>query len=200
MQDGDRLPSADSFDMLILMGGPMSVHEQVNNPWLSDEFRFVEQAIRDGKKILGVCLGAQIVAQTLGAKVYRGKEREIGWYPVQKVDDARRSEFAQALPDEMDVLHWHGETFDVPRGAVHLAKSAAYPNQAYAYLGRVVGLQFHLEMTGDLAQDMIRYCGHELVESAWVQRPESILWEPKRFDRANAVMDRVLDQLARSSA
>ena len=200
MNDGDRLPSADSFDMLIVMGGPMSVHDQTSHPWLAEEKRFIDQAIRDGKKILGVCLGAQLIAQTLGAKVSRGKEREIGWFPVRKVDDARRSEFAQALPDEMDVLHWHGEAFDLPRGAVHLLRSAAFEHQAFAYLGRVVGLQFHLELTGDGAQDLIRYCGHELVEATWVQRPETILWEPKRFDRANAVMDRVLDHLSRASA
>jgi GMP synthase-like glutamine amidotransferase len=198
--DGDRLPAADAFDMLIILGGPMSVHDESAHPWLVDEKRFITSALRDGKRILGICLGAQLLALCLGAKVSRNKEREIGWFPVRKVQDARRSELAQALPDEMDVLHWHSDTFDLPKGAVHLMSSQACENQAFAFEGRVAGLQFHLEMTGEGAQDLIRYCGHELTEGAWVQRPETILWEPFRFDRANAVMDRVLDQISRAGA
>ena len=200
LYEGDRLPAADAFDMLIVLGGPMSVRDETAHPWLAEEKRFIAAALRDGKKILGVCLGAQLVAQALGARVYRNHEREIGWFPIRKVEDARRSELAQALPDEIDVLHWHAETFDLPKGAVHLARSQACENQAFVFNGRVAGLQFHLEITGDGAQDLIRYCGHELAEAAWVQRPETILWEPLRFDRANAVMERILDQLSRASA
>jgi GMP synthase-like glutamine amidotransferase len=199
MMDDDRLPSADSFDMLIVMGGPMSVHDETAHPWLVEEKRFIAAALKDGKKILGVCLGAQLVAQALGARVTTCAQKEIGWFPITKDEDARRTEFAQALPDEMDVLHWHGETFDLPRGAVRLARSEACENQGFVHGTRVVGLQFHLELTGEGAQDLIRYCGHELVEAPWVQRPETILWEPRRFDRANAVLDRVLDQLSRAS-
>ena len=112
----------------------------------------------------------------------------------------KRSEMAQALPDEIEVLHWHSETFDLPKGVIQLARSQACENQAFVHNGRILGLQFHLEMTGDAAQDMIRYAGHELVDAPWVQRPETILWEPRRFDRANAVMDRLLDQLSRAPA
>jgi GMP synthase-like glutamine amidotransferase len=200
LPDGHRLPAADSFDMLVIMGGPMSIHDEAAHPWLVEEKRFIGAAIRDGKKILGVCLGSQLVAEALGAKVLRNDEKEIGWFKVFKVEDAKRSEMAQALPDEMEVLHWHGETFELPKGAVHLARSQACQNQAFVHGGRVLGVQFHLEMTGDAAQDMIRYAGHELVEGPWVQRPETILWEPRRFDRANAVMDRLLDQLSRATA
>ena len=200
LPDGHRLPAADSFDMLVVMGGPMSVHDEAAHPWLVEEKRFIGAAIRDGKKVLGVCLGSQLVAQALGARVYRNEAKEIGWFKVMKAEDAKRSELSQAFPDEMEVLHWHGETFDMPKGAIHLARSEACQNQAFVHGGRVLGLQFHLEMTGDAAQDMIRYCGRDLVEAPWVQRPESILWEPRRFDRANAAFDRLLDQLSRAPA
>jgi GMP synthase-like glutamine amidotransferase len=199
LADGERLPSTDSFDLLTIMGGPMSVHDVAAHPWIPEELRFIGQAIRDGKKILGICLGAQMIATVLGAAVRRNPEPEIGWYPVRKADDARRSELAQALPDEMDVLHWHFETFDLPRGAVHLLTSQACANQAFAYLGKVIGLQFHLEMSGDGAQDLIRYCGKDAGEGPFVQRPETILWEPQRFDRANAALDRILDHLSRAA-
>jgi GMP synthase-like glutamine amidotransferase len=145
------LPAVNDIDLLIVMGGPMSANDERTLPWLAGEKRFIRQAIDSGKAVVGICLGAQLIASALGARVYPGKEKEVGWFPVSAVPagDAR-ARFA--FPAEALVFHWHGETFDLPAGAIHLARSLACENQAFQIGDRVVGLQFHLETTPDSAR------------------------------------------------
>jgi GMP synthase (glutamine-hydrolysing) len=190
--DGEPLPAPADFDWLVIMGGPMNVHDEASYPWLVDEKRLIGAAIRAGKRVLGICLGAQLVAQVLGARVGRNPQKEIGWFPVHKVEAAGNSPLGLALPPEIVAFHWHSETFDLPAGAVHLARSEACPNQAFDWGGRVLGLQFHLEVSGEGAQDMIRYGAADLTEGPFVQRADTMLWEPTRFPRANAVLDGLL--------
>ena len=143
---GEALPAGDSFDFLVIMGGPMNIYEHRNHPWLPVEKRFIRQAIEEGKYLLGVCLGAQLIADVLGAKIYQNTTMEIGWFPV-RFDAAKKTVRAfEKFPDELTVLHWHGDTFDLPPDAVHLAESDACRNQAFAFGQRVVGLQVHIEM------------------------------------------------------
>ncbi len=143
---GEALPADDAFDFLVIMGGPMNIYEHRNHPWLPAEKQFIKRAIDSGKIVLGVCLGAQLIADVLGAKVYQNPQFEIGWYPV-RFNAARHAIPAmRKFPDELTVLHWHGDTFDLPHGAVHLASSAGCANQAFAFGNRVIGLQFHIEM------------------------------------------------------
>jgi GMP synthase-like glutamine amidotransferase len=143
---GEPLPADDAFDFLVIMGGPMNIYEHRNHPWLPAEKRFIKRAIDSGRIVLGICLGAQLIADVLGAKVYQNPTFEIGWFPV-RFNAAKQSLPALArFPDQLSVLHWHGDTFELPPGTLHLAASDACANQAFALGNRVIGLQFHIEM------------------------------------------------------
>lgn len=140
------LPEVDALDFLVIMGGGMNVYEYRNHPWLRDEKRFIERAIKGGKPVLGICLGAQLIADVLGARVYQNAEFEIGWFPVRFNEAARSHPLFEKFPRELTPLHWHGDTFDCPGGAVHLADSEGCRNQAFSVGSKIVGLQFHLEV------------------------------------------------------
>jgi GMP synthase-like glutamine amidotransferase len=145
----EALPELDAFEWLMVMGGPMNIHDDGAHPWLAEERRFIRRAIDAGRLVLGVCLGAQLVADALGARVYRNPAgREIGWFDVRPTPEAAGSVTFAGVPDAVTVLHWHGDTFDLPADAVRLAESDATEIQAFeAYGGRVLALQFHPEAT-----------------------------------------------------
>jgi GMP synthase-like glutamine amidotransferase len=191
------LPKLHELDWLIVMGGPMSVHDRDRYPWLVQEQRLIADAIAADKTVLGICLGAQLVAQALGARVFRAPDREIGWFPLEPVTAPADDPLANLFLTTRRVFHWHGETFDLPPGAVPLAKSAACEHQAFALGPRVLGLQFHLEMTPDGARALIEHCPGDLAPGPWVQPPAAMLADGERFRHANALMRRVLDSLAR---
>ena len=170
---------------------------KLDYPWLTQEKRFIDQTIAGGKIVLGVCLGAQLVACVLGAHVYRNAEKEIGWFPIQLTENASASSLFSGLPPTQEVFHWHGDTFELPAGAVHIARSAACEHQAFLLDERVVGLQFHLETTQQTAQDLIHNCHKELVPAPFIQTAEEMLADEQRFVRINAVMEQVLDGLER---
>src|SRR5205823_5670297 len=147
-RDAGQLPDVSSAGGLIFMGGPMSVNDDL--PYLRQEQGFIAQAIAGGKPVLGICLGAQLIAGTLGARVYRNPVKEIGWYPIRLEDAAADDCLFRELPPEHIVFHWHGETFDLPAAAVPLASSAACRHQAYRVGSNVYGLQFHLEVAPEM--------------------------------------------------
>ncbi|MBM5811933.1 MAG: type 1 glutamine amidotransferase [Gammaproteobacteria bacterium] len=190
------LPDPCEPDFIVAMGGPMSVNDEAELPWLVAEKRFVREAIAAGKPVLGVCLGAQLIASALGASVYRNPEREIGWFDVQGVDPGAGASFR--FPPSSRVFHWHGETFDLPPGAIRLARSAACGNQAFQFGRSVIGLQFHLETTPESARALIGNCRTELQPATWVQSEAELLATPPAAYRAiNALMERVLVYLTR---
>lgn len=191
---GDSLPRIDVVDLLVVMGGPMNIYEEADYPWLAAEKRFIEQAVIAGRRVLGICLGAQLIADVLGAKVYANADKEIGWFPIEKMQSA--PELFSAFPQRIEVFHWHGDTFDIPAGAVLAARSAGCANQAFVYDGRVVGLQFHLETTLDSAQQLIAHGANELVQGRYIQTPQEMLADASRFDAINHVMHDLLDRLA----
>ncbi|ADG81779.1 type 1 glutamine amidotransferase [Thermincola potens] len=171
----ETLPALDRFDWLIVMGGPMNIYEEVEYPWLIKEKEFIRNAINAGKFVMGICLGAQLIADVLGGKVVRNEYKEIGWFPVRKIPEASNSGLFDGLSDEFVAFHWHGDTFTIPPGAVRLAESAACQNQAFEYKGRVLGLQFHLETSKASIEKLIENCSGELVEEKYIQSAAEML-------------------------
>lgn len=190
------LPDPEAIDLLVVMGGPMSVNDEDQYPWLAMEKQYVRKIIASGKSVLGICLGAQIIASAMGAKVFPNPEKEIGWFPVQTAAAADGPVFN--FPPSEIVFHWHGETFDLPPGAIRLARSEGCENQAFQLGERVVGLQFHLETTPKSAKDIVLNCREELVPSKYVQTEEEILSaSSSRYQSINNLMGRILSFLQR---
>jgi len=133
-------------DLLIVLGGPIGVYEVKDYPFLKGEIAVVERRLELGRPVLGLCLGAQIMAKALGARVYKGKREELGWSPLALTDAGRASALAELGP-RTAVLHWHGDTFDLPRGAKLLGSTRLYPNQAFAWRNHALALQCHIETT-----------------------------------------------------
>ncbi|MEW8428881.1 MAG: C26 family cysteine hydrolase domain-containing family, partial [gamma proteobacterium symbiont of Ctena orbiculata] len=154
------LPRLEEIDLLIVMGGPMSVNDEHAYPWLAKEKNFIRSVIDAGKPVLGICLGAQLIAASLGSEIYPNSVKEIGWFPISAVKSIPDSLFR--FPEETTVFHWHGETFDLPSGAVCTAKSKGCQNQAFQFGRKVIGLQFHLEPTASAANAIVENCRDEL--------------------------------------
>lgn len=190
------LPDPEAIDFLVVMGGPMSVNDEEIHPWLVPEKRFVRQMVESGKPVLGICLGAQMMASAMGARVYANLVKEIGWFPIRAVAAAASPGFQ--FPPSQEVFHWHGETFDLPPGAVRLAASDGCSNQAFQVGRHAIGLQFHLETTAESAAEIVAHCRGELVPSRYVQSAAEILSaSPGRYRTINDLMGRVLAFLAR---
>jgi GMP synthase-like glutamine amidotransferase len=192
------LPAPDEIDFLIIMGGPMSVNDEGEHPWLVDEKRFIRRCIEAGKSVLGICLGAQLIASALGARVYRNPAKEIGWFPVQAIPSIDGAVFR--FPSTLEVFHWHGETFDLPTGAIPLARSEGCENQAFQLGQSVVGLQFHLETTPESARRIVEHCREELTPALYIQSETAILAAaPEKYGAINNLMAQLLTFLQDSN-
>jgi GMP synthase-like glutamine amidotransferase len=165
---------AGSIDMLIVLGGPMNVYDENQYEWMKEEKDFIKTFVRTGKPVLGICLGAQLLAEALGAKVYAHKTKEIGFFPVLKTTRAERDELFSDMPDEWNVFHWHGDTFDIPPGAELMAKTDACRNQAFRR-NNCVGIQFHPEADRSIIEQMVQHGRMELVEGEFIQTEQEIL-------------------------
>ena len=160
LYNDDPMPKVTDFDILIIMGGSMSVHDEAEFPWLRAEKELIAAAIGEEKKVLGICLGAQLIAVACGARVYLADEKEIGWWPVKWVGGKQTTEF-----------HWHGETFDLPKGAERLASTETCINQAFRLGKNVLAVQFHPEVTEELIRAMVSNEGWELEGDAAARAP-----------------------------
>jgi GMP synthase (glutamine-hydrolysing) len=156
LDEGDPLPDWRDFDAIVAMGGPMGAVDEDEHPWLVDEKRLIAEAVRSGLPFWGVCLGVQLLAASLGARVYPGSAPEVGVLPVTLTDEALADPVFAGTPRELLTLQWHGDTFDLPDGATRLAGSAAYPNQAFRAGAAAYGVQFHLEVSSGLAREWAR--------------------------------------------
>ena len=165
----DPYPPLSDFDVLIIMGGPMGVYDEQKYAWLKTEKAYILKAIENNKIVVGICLGAQLIAMVLGAKIYPNPHKEIGWFPVYKKPQSHNTSMGKILPESFMAFHWHGDTFDIPKGAFHLAESKACKNQAFVYLNRVIALQFHLESTQSSIESLIQNCGDELISAPFIQ-------------------------------
>lgn len=190
------LPRPEGLDLVIVMGGPMSANDEAELSWLAPEKRFIRRAVEAGAAVLGVCLGAQLLASAFGARVYRNRFKEIGWFPITAVPGPAGT---FAFPAECPAFHWHGETFDLPAGAVHLARSTACEHQAFQIGDRALGLQFHLETTPESLKGMTAHCADELVPGQpYIQGAAEMLAVPAgAFAALNGLMDRALAYLTR---
>ena len=191
-----HLPPVEALDWLIVLGGPMGVHDEDEHPWLRQEKQLIRQAIDAGKVVLGICLGAQLVAEVLGAEVAPGEHREIGWFPIQRAPGAEATAAGSALPATIEAFHWHRDVFQLPQGAVPLAASEACASQGFVLDERIVALQFHLESTPASARKLLTHCADELDGSKFVQTASQIFSVPERFPRSNKVMCNMLQAIA----
>ena len=187
----EPFPGLDAFDALVVMGGPMGVHDGDRFAWLAEEKRFIEAAMQAEKRVLGVCLGSQLIADVLGARVYRNRFQEIGWFPVHSTEAGRAQ---WSLPSEFTVFHWHGDTFDLPKDAVHLAKSAACEQQMFSYGAKVLGMLFHAEVTRASIEDFVRHGSSELGEGPYVQSASDMGGADPDTATAHSLLDAILDR------
>lgn len=188
------LPPPNRFDALLIMGGPMNVNEHDRYPWLPNEKRWIAHVISRGIRVLGICLGAQLLADVLGGEVMANAEREIGWFPVALNAAGRAHPWLAGLPAEFESFHWHGDTYRLPPKAQCLAASEACAQQAFAYGRLVLGLQFHLEVLAETTASW--YAADPPAAGRFVQTPEMVLGDPARFERVNARMRSILERFA----
>lgn len=210
--ENEPLPAQDSFDWLIVMGGPMSIHDESDFQWLADEKSFIQQSINDGKTVIGVCLGAQLIADSLGAKVAPSGIKEVGWLPIQLTEQGLAHPLLADLPkNEFTVFHWHGDGFECPKGATPIATSHTWANQGFIYqtpkhkeLGTwVLGWQCHFEVTNKSMVDMVSH-GQTYIQEAMIDHPVSVqaadeilaLGDTYIADN-NAWLSTMLDKMAR---
>ncbi len=196
LYEDPALPASSDADLLIAMGGSMSVNDEARLPWLRPEKRFLRAAIDAGTAVLGVCLGAQLIADALGARVTRNPVPEIGWFPVEGVPPPAGVD-AFRFPDRFRAFHWHGETFALPPGAIHLARSAHCAHQAFQFGPRVIGLQFHLETTPDSAQALMEGCADELIPGVPTIQSAEAIRSSAQYEEIDALMGAVLAYLLR---
>jgi len=189
------LPGLDALDGLVVMGGPMGANDDLQYPWMKREKKFIQAAMEHDKPVLGICLGAQLIAAVMGARVYKNAHKEIGWFTVRKTADADRTLLGKALETQFDAFHWHGDTFDIPRGAVHLAASEACAHQAFVYRDQVLGLQFHLESARSSIEALLNNCAEELQTAPYIQSADQMRTGFDRIERSNETMVRLLDTL-----
>lgn len=188
---GEKCPAPEVVDLLIVLGGPMSVNDEETFPWLREEKSFIRQVIDRQRPVLGICLGSQLIASALGAEVRPNPYKEIGWLPIEGLE----TNTAMTLPSTT-VFQWHGDTFALPTGAILLARSSACVHQAFLYKDNVLALQFHLESTPELIQRFIETGGDELVDAPYIQTPQAILAAPDElYDAGNRLLEKLLNRL-----
>lgn len=191
----EPLPDMDDIDWLFIMGGPMNIYQYDQYPWLRDEKSFIKSAIDQGKQVVGVCLGAQLIADVLGAKVVKQKHKEIGWFPMRNLCQNQSTIFS-SLPKDYFGLHWHQDTFDIPFDAIRLSESEACRNQGFSCLDdRVIGLQFHLELKKQGIARLVRECAEELEGGPYVQSENEILQNESSINESHQMLFELLDHL-----
>lgn len=186
-------PEMNDFDFLIVMGGPMSFDDDDLYSWMKKEREIIGQAIANNKTVLGICLGAQFIAHAIDGSGRRGHSQEIGWFPLSFSTDFN-SELS-FFPSELKAFHWHGDTFDIPKGAFRIASTNEYPNQGFLLKDNVIGLQFHLEVDVSALEGMVKYCGDGLKVDKFVQNSEQILSDKTNLEENQNIMFKLLNYL-----
>lgn len=199
---GEAVPPPTSIQALIVLGGPMAVHDTAAFPWLEAELACIRELALARKPVLGICLGAQLLASALGSSVYPNGQKEIGWFPLAPSSNPASGNLGEKLHQALaklpglTVFHWHGDTFDLPEGSEHLAASPGCPNQAFLWGDHALGFQFHLEVDQDAARLMVRHGAHELTNGPWIQQADSLIEGAKLYEQqTRLVLKEVLTAL-----
>lgn len=194
--ENETLPSTDTFDWLIIMGGPMGVNDEADYPWLKAEKAFIKAAIEKNKIVVGICLGAQLIAHVLGSKVYPNPEKEIGWFPITKTQNSIPAIFDE-FPEKLSVFHWHQDTFLLPDNAQRIFQSKACTNQGFSFnKGKVIGLQFHIEMTQSGLQRIVNECAEEIEpQKKYTQSTAEILQNEDLIEMTHQALFQLLDNM-----
>jgi len=175
-----QLPDLNSIDWLIVMGGPMGIYDENEFSWLKEEKHYIQQAIENGKTIIGICLGSQLIADVLGAKVYPNTQKEIGWFDIHQSESSKTTEPFFYFENQFPVFHWHGDTFDLPEKSTHLFYSDVCKNQGFLYNDNVLGLQFHFEVTEESLLSMLENGADEIIENETIQSAKKY-WNKKNL-------------------
>ncbi len=180
--ENEHLPSPDDFDLLVVMGGPMNIYEKDKYPWLALEKSFLQTCLAMKKKMLGICLGSQLLANALGAKVFPNKEKEIGWFPIHK--NGNHPLLDVFSEDVILAFHWHGDTFEIPKNAIPIFYSEATKNQGFIFDNHVFALQFHWEIESGSLKQLIRHASEDLTSEKYVQTPDKMVTNTSDFEAA----------------
>lgn len=195
---GAKLPAQKDFDWLIVLGGSQHVWQEQEHPWLVAEKRFISETLAQDKIILGICFGAQLLAETLGGRVFSSKHEEIGWHEVTVSDEGKGSYLLKNMPWKFLTFHWHSDHFTLPPGCTRLAFSEPTANQAYTVKNsRVAGLQFHPEYTIELIQYFANDYGHEWQKNQYVSGKEAVLSKTKQIPETYRLMEMLLNNMDR---
>lgn len=194
-----QLPDLSDWDLLIILGGPMSVHDTSIYPSLSEEIAYIKQALSHKKKIVGICLGAQLIALSLGAAVSKNSEPEIGWYPIFPIQEQDLPLDLHTIPDPFWAFHWHGEVFSLPEGALSLYQTSITPCQAFYIPDSVLGLQFHWEANAETIEQMLEAGSTELQKGPWIQPADEIRKYTQLYSAAaHRMLELALNRFLRS--
>jgi GMP synthase-like glutamine amidotransferase len=189
------LPNVNDIDALLIMGGFMNVDEEEKYPWLATEKKIIKQAIEANVKVMGICLGSQLIAAALACKVYYATEKEIGFFPINFSDEALKHSLFNHLTNSYNVFHWHGDTFDLPANAQLIASTNTCKHQAFLIGNNVLALQFHFEMNEAVIEDMLLKDGHELEEQGnFIQNKEIIRQQYQHLQQNKKDMFLLLDK------
>jgi GMP synthase (glutamine-hydrolysing) len=189
------IPLPTDIDLLIVLGGPMSVDDTEQFHWLDDEKNYIGQMVKNGIKVLGICLGAQMIAAAMGAAVYPNEFKEVGWFPIRK-NTAIKPDIFENLANEVPAFHWHGDTFDLPQGAKRLFSSEACLNQGFVFKEHVFALQFHWEVTKESVQQLIEFSGDDLSNGEYVQSVDELLPGVEVYAAIHQNMEKLLSFLS----
>jgi len=196
--NNEKLPAVDDFDWLMVMGGSPHAWEEDTYPWLPDEKEFIARVLNHNKIILGVCFGAQLLAEALGAEVFPNPDKEIGWYEVTLTPEGQRSYLFQDVPQQFITFHWHADHFSLPPGCTRLARSEASANQAYICRKRpIAGIQFHPEYHLALVEYLAREWGDEWEKGRFVAGKEKVLSQTDQLPETYGLMATILDNMDR---
>jgi GMP synthase-like glutamine amidotransferase len=197
--ENHKIPNTDDFDMLIIIGGPMSVNDEEKFTWLKTEKSTIKEAIEKNKIVIGICLGSQLVANALGEEVFKNSEKEIGWFDINLIDQKESENIIKNKENILKAFHWHGETYKLPENSIHLAYSECCENQAFLYNRKVLGLQFHLEVTQKSIVAMIENGRNELKNGKYIQTENEILKQLEIIESNNKKMVQILDNLVKNN-